>query len=153
MGNTFTQLYIQFVFAVKYRAAQIDDTWRSQLHQFITGLIQSKGHRLIRINSMPDHIHIFVGFQPADSPASLMKAVKSESSKWINDQKFTAQKFQWQEGYGAFSYSKSAVPAVSRYIENQQSHHKHRSFLEEYRLILDRFEVNYEGKYPFRAMI
>lgn len=144
MANTYTQIHLQFVFAVKFRAAQIADSWREELHRFITGLTQSRRHKMLQINSRPDHIHIFVGFNPNDSPASLMKAVKSESAKWINGKRLTRCSFNWQNGYGAFSYSASAVPDVIRYIQNQEAHHQKRTFLQEYQLMLEKFGVEYD---------
>lgn len=144
MANTYTQIHLQFVFAVKFRAAQIADSWRDELHRFITGLVQSRGHKMLQINSRPDHIHILVGFNPTDSPAALMNAVKSESTKWINAKRLTRCLFNWQNGYSVFSYSNSAVPALIRYIQNQEAHHKKRTFLQEYQLMLEKFSVEFD---------
>jgi putative transposase len=119
MANTYTQLHIQLVFAVKYRVALIQKEYKERLHQYITGIIQQNEHKLLQINSMPDHIHIFIGMRPQQSISSLVQNAKSESSKWINENGFCRSAFAWQEGFGAFSYSKTHVPDVIRYIQNQ----------------------------------
>ncbi|RZL17880.1 MAG: IS200/IS605 family transposase, partial [Pedobacter sp.] len=120
MPNTYTQIHIQFVFAVKHRVALISQDWEERLLKYITGIFQSNNHKMIQINCMPDHIHILVGLRTHQSISSLIQNVKAESSKWINDQCFLKSKFSWQEGYGAFSYSKSDLPNVIRYIQNQK---------------------------------
>jgi len=153
MANTYTQLHIQFVFAVKYRAALIEKGWKDELHRYITGIIQENGHKMLQLNSMPDHIHIFIGMGPTQSIASLIQNVKAESSKWIKDKKFCTTPFAWQEGYGAFSYSKSHVPDVIRYIQNQEAHHQKETFLEEYKKILKAFEIEYDEQYIFKEPI
>jgi len=150
MPNTYTQIHIQFVFAVKYRRALIAPEWKERLHQYITGIFQQNDHKMLQINSMPDHMHILVGFRPAQSISSMIQNVKTESSKWIQHQKLCDSKFAWQEGYGAFSYSKSHVQRVIRYIENQEKHHQKISFLDEYRKLLRAFEVEYDDKYLFK---
>ena len=153
MANTYTQIHVQIVFAVKFRAAQIAPTWKAKLHRFITKLVQNAGHKMLQVNSMPDHIHIFVGFRPDDAISNLVRTVKSESTKWINNEKFTDQKFHWQSGYGAFSYSKSDVHRVIQYIQNQEAHHKRKTFLEEYQEFLKRFEIDYDDAYIFSPLI
>lgn len=152
MPNTYTQIHIQFVFAVKYRDAIIADSWKEKLHQYITGIIQHNGHKLLQINSMPDHIHIFIGMRPDQSMSSLVQNVKAESSKWIKEQKFCNSKFAWQEGYGAFSYAKSQVPAVIKYIQNQEQHHKKETFLDEYRKFLSAFDIVWDEQYIFKDL-
>ena len=107
MSNTYTQIHIQCVMAVKFRASLIDASWKEQLHKYITGIVQNHGHKMIAINSMPDHLHLFIGFRPNQSLSDLMRLVKGESSEWINNKQFTPATFRWQEGYGAFSYSRS----------------------------------------------
>ncbi|WP_199501950.1 IS200/IS605 family transposase [Mucilaginibacter conchicola] len=107
MPNTYTQLHIHFVFAVKYRNALISKDWKEQLHKFITGIFQKNEHKMLQINSMPDHIHIFIGLRPHQSVSALIQNIKTESSKWIREQKFCSHPFAWQEGYGAFSYAKA----------------------------------------------
>lgn len=152
MPNTYTQLHIHFVFAVKYRAALIDKEWKERLHQYITGIFQQNEHKMLQINSMPDHIHIFIGMRPHQSISSLIQNVKSESSKWIKEQKFCAGPFAWQEGYGAFSYGKSQIDNVIRYIKNQEQHHQKKTFLEEYREFLTLFEIDWDEKYIFKEL-
>jgi REP element-mobilizing transposase RayT len=150
MPNTFTQIHIQFVFAVKYRRALIAPEWKERLHQYITGIFQQNNHKMLKINSMPDHIHILVGFRPAQSISSMIQNVKAESSKWIQYQNLCNSKFAWQEGFGAFSYSKSHVPRVIRYIQNQEKHHRKITFLDEYKKLLKVFEVEYDERYVFK---
>jgi len=150
MANTYTRLHIQFVFAVKYRAAMIDKTWKERLHGYITGIVQNNNHKMLQINSMPDHIHIFVGLDPEQSIASLMQRVKTDSSAWINDSGFCNSKFAWQKGYGAFSYARSQVDTVIRYIQNQEQHHRKENFLDEYRKFLTAFEIDWDERYIFK---
>ena len=150
MANTYTQLHIQFVFAVKYRDALIQKAWKDELHKYITGIFQENDHKMLQINSMPDHIHILAGMKPNQSISSLIQNVKTETSKWIKDKKFCDIPFAWQEGYGAFSYSKSHVPDVIRYIQNQEIHHKKESFIDEFRHFLKAFEIEYDEKYIFK---
>src|SRR5476649_759043 len=109
MPNTYTQLYIHFVFAVKYRASLIQQTWDERLRQYIIAITQNHGHKVLAINNMPDHLHMFVGLNPNQSISDLMRTVKKESSEWVNDSKLMPHKFQWQEGYGAFSHSRSEI--------------------------------------------
>ena len=149
MPNTYTQIHIQCVMAVKSRHALIGSSWKEQLHKYITGIVQNQGHKLIAINSMPDHLHLFIGFRPNQSLSDLMRIVKSDSSEWINKQQFNSSKFNWQEGYGAFSYSRSHIKAVSDYIANQEEHHRKKTFLEEYKQLLNQFEITYDEKFIF----
>ena len=150
MANTYTQIHIQCVMAVKYRASLIQPDWKDQMQKYITGIIQNYGHKMLAINNMPDHLHMFFGFRPNQSLADLMRIVKSESTKWINDKQFTPAVFNWQEGYGAFSYSRSQVPRVVEYVMNQEEHHRHKTFLEEYEQFLKQFEVDYDERYIFK---
>jgi REP element-mobilizing transposase RayT len=150
MANSYTQIHIQFVFAVKYRAALINREWKERLHQYMTGIFQGNKHKMLQINSMPDHIHIFIGMRPHQSISALMQLVKSESSKWIKEQNLCTTPFAWQEGYGAFSYSKSQVDDVIRYIQNQEIHHKKETFLEEYQKFLTAFEIEWNEQYIFK---
>src|SRR6187431_2256913 len=122
MANTYTQVHIQFVFAVKYRYGVIDLSWQEELYKYITGIVQNNNHKLIVINGMPDHIHILIGLRPNQSISELMQIIKTNSSKWINEKGFVKGRFEWQEGYGAFSYGKSQVNDVIEYINNQQMH-------------------------------
>lgn len=149
MANTYSQLHVQFVFAVKYRAV-INKEWKGELHQYITGIVQRNEHKMLQINSMPDHMHIFIGMRPIKSISALVQNIKTESSKWIKEKGFCNSSFAWQEGFGAFSYSKSHVPGVIRYIQNQEQHHKKEMFLDEYRNFLKAFEIAYDEKYIFK---
>jgi len=150
MPNTYTQLYIHFVFAVKYRASLIQQTWDERLRQYIIAITQNHGHKVLAINNMPDHLHMFVGLNPNQSISDLMRTVKKESSEWVNDSKLMPHKFQWQEGYGAFSHSRSEIDRVVKYIINQQEHHKKRSFLDEYKKMLIAFNVEFDERFIFK---
>jgi len=150
MPNTYTQLHIQFVFAVKYKASLIQPDWKERLLKYITGIFQANDHKMIQINCMPDHIHIFIGLRPHQSISGLIQNVKTESSKWINNQGFCKVKFAWQEGFGAFSYAKSQVPSVIKYIQNQEQHHRKENFIKEYTDLLKTFDIQYEEKYIFK---
>ena len=152
MANSYTQIHIHFVFAVKYRAALIDKVWKEKLHQYITGIFQQNKHKMLQINSMSDHIHIFIGMRPDQSVSALIQNVKTESSKWIKAENFCKSPFAWQEGYGAFSYSKSQVNDVVRYIQNQETHHRKESFLDEYRKMLTAFGIEWDEKYLFKDL-
>ena len=149
MANTYTQIHIQFVFAVKYRDGIIHPSFKEELYQYISGIIKVNNHKLLAINGMPDHIHIFIGMRPTQSISDLLQDIKGSSSKWINEKKFLKLKFEWQEGYGAFSYSKSHVKDVIRYIQNQENHHKKESFREEYLNFLKAFEIEFDERYIF----
>lgn len=150
MANTYTEIHIHFVFAVKNRIGLIDKSWKNELYKYITGIIKNNEHKLLIINGMPDHVHLLIGLRPTQSISELIKDVKQFSSKWINKQGFVKEKFEWQEGFGAFSYSKSDLPNVIKYIENQEAHHTKKTFLEEYKEILQNFEIDYTEKYIFK---
>ena len=152
MANTYTQIHIQFVFAVKYRQAVIDDSWKVELYKYITGIVQNHNHKIIIINGMPEHLHLLVGVRPTQSISDLIRDVKANSSKWINEQNFCKQKFEWQDGYGAFSYSSSQIPKVINYINNQEEHHKKHSFIEEYLEFLKIFKIDYDERYVFKPL-
>ncbi len=124
MANTYTQIHIQVVFAVQNRESLIKDLWKDDLYKYITGIIQNNNHKVLQINGVADHIHILFGMRPTQSLSDLMKQVKQDSSKWINKQGLVNGKFSWQSGFGAFSYSKSEVPKIIRYIKNQEEHHR-----------------------------
>ncbi|HUM50320.1 MAG TPA: IS200/IS605 family transposase [Chitinophagales bacterium] len=153
MANSYTQIYLQFVFAVKYRNAIINESWETDLYKYITGIVQNNKHKLISINGMPDHIHILVGFHTTQSIADLLRDIKANSSKWINENNFTKEKFEWQTGYGAFSYSKSHLQNVINYINNQKQHHQKQTFLEEYKEFLNKFEIEYNIEFSFKELI
>ncbi len=153
MANTYTQFHIQFVFAVRFRLALIEDEWKARLHQYITGIVQKNDHKMLQINTMPDHLHMLVGLRPHQAASSLIQNVKAESSKWINRQNLSRTPFAWQNGFGAFSYSKSHVPNVIRYIQNQEQHHQKIEFLDEYKRMLKRFDVEYDDRYIFKTPV
>ncbi|MDF2451421.1 MAG: transposase [Bacteroidota bacterium] len=153
MANTYTQLYTQFVFAVKHRDSVIHSSWKAELYKYITGIVQNNKHKMIAINGMPDHIHILVGLHPTQSISNLLQDIKGNSSKWINDKKFVKGKFEWQEGYGAFSYGKSQVKDVISYIENQETHHTKISFRSEYIEFLEKFGIDYNEQFVFKELI
>ena len=140
---------MQLVFAVKYRHALIDKLWEEELYKYITGIVKNQDHKLLSINGMPDHLHILIGYRPHQALSDLLKEIKGDSSKWINDRRFTKSKFNWQEGYGAFSYSKAEVPKICSYIESQKIHHQKQTFLEEYKNFLYEFQVEYDERYIF----
>ncbi len=151
MANTYHQIHLQFVFSPKYRQGLIDPEWENDLYKYITGIVQNEHnkHKMLSINGMPDHIHIFIGMRPDQSVSRLMQEVKAASSRWINDYRLTRQRFEWQSGYGAFSYSKSAVNNVIDYIKNQKTHHQKLSFKDEYIKQLEEFEIDYDERYLF----
>ncbi len=153
MPNTYTQLYIHCVFAVKYRQAVIEPEWKERLHMYITGIVQSNDHKLIAINSAEDHLHLFIGLNPKQSISDIMRLVKGDSSEFINKQAFTKTKFNWQEGYGAFSNSRSQINSVVGYIQNQQEHQRKKTFREEYVKMLSDYNVEYNEKYIFHSLI
>lgn len=152
MANTFTQIHIQVVFATKFRRAQISPIWEARLYEYLIGIFNHYQHKVLAINGMPDHVHIFFGYRPEQSLSKLIQKVKASSSRWINAEKMTSFPFAWQEGYGAFSYTKSDVPKVIRYIKNQKEHHKKKSFLEEYEKILSDLQVEFNPKYIFKDL-
>lgn len=149
MANTYTQIYIQIVFAVKGRQNLISKENREELHKFITGIITNRGQKLFAVFAMPDHVHILVSMGPSVTISDLVRDIKAGSSKFINDKKWMNEKFNWQEGYGAFSYSKSSVDSVVKYILNHEEHHKNKSFKNEYLDFLEKFEIQYDSKYLF----
>lgn len=153
MANTYTQIHIHFVFAVKFRNGIILPEWKETLYKYIAGIIQNNDHKLLAINGMPDHIHILIGVRPNQSISDLMKAIKQNSSLWINDNKLSRCHFEWQEGYGAFSYSKSQLDNVIHYIQNQELHHQKKSFREEYLDFLQKFEIDHDEKFIFKELI
>lgn len=147
--GAFTQLYVHIVFAVKYRERMLVNEIREELFKYISGIITNRKHKAIIINGVADHIHILIGLNPNDKISDLVACIKRESSSFINEKKFFRGKFHWQEGYGAFSYSRSQLDDVYKYILNQEAHHKRRTFREEYVELLKRFEIKYDEKYLF----
>ena len=152
MANTFTQIYIQFVFAVQNRISLIQPEWKDELYKYITGIVQNNGHKLIAINGIANHVHIFIGYKPNQLIPNLMQDVKGSSSKWINEKRFVKGKFSWQEGYGAFSYSNSQIDSVVKYINDQEMHHKKHTFREEYILLLKKFNISFDEKYILKEI-
>ena len=153
MANTYTQVHIHFVFAVKFRLSVIQPEWEEQLHKYITAIVQNNKHKLLAINSVSDHLHMFVGLHTTQSIADLMEQVKGDSSEFINKRAFTTKKFNWQVGYGAFSHSHSQVDTVIKYILNQKEHHKKVSFKDEYVKMLKDYKVDYDEKYTFQDLM
>lgn len=153
MANTYHQIYVQFVFAVKYREAIIEKGWRPTLLSVIGNLINETGCKTIIVNGIEDHVHCFLGLKPSISGSDLMKTVKAKSSKYINDHQLTRRRFEWQEGFGVFSYGHSQIDQVYKYIANQEEHHKCQTFIEEYLEFLKKFEVPYDERYIFQELI
>lgn len=151
MANTYTQIHIQVVYAVKYRESMILPSFKDRLHHYITGIVHNRQHRMLAVNSMPDHMHLLIELRPHESLASLIGKVKGESTEWINEEKLTRGHFRWQEGYGAFSYAKSQVPTVIKYILNQEEHHRKKTFEEEYTKLLKESEVDFDSRYIFKS--
>ena len=149
MANTFTQISIQIVFAVKGRQSLIHKNWKDHLYRYITGIVQDNGHKMLRINGMPDHVHIFIGYNPKQALSKLVEEIKTSSNKFIKENQFTQHQFSWQEGYGAFSYSRSQRPTVIQYIDNQEEHHRAHTFREEYLGILSNLEIEYREEFLF----
>lgn len=149
MANTYTQLYVQVVFVVKNRQSLIQEEWKQELYKYISGIIKNNEHKLLAINGVGDHVHILIGMKPSQSLADLMQDIKGSSSKWINDKNYVHGKFEWQAGYGAFTYSHSQISRVIKYIQNQEVHHKTSTFKEEYVSFLKAFEINYNENYLF----
>lgn len=149
MANTYHQIHIQTVFAVKFRKGLIQPEFRQELLGYIGQTINNLGHKTLIINGVSDHVHCFFGLDPKQSLSDMMREVKANSSGWVNEQKFLKHRFEWQKGYGAFSYGKSQVPAVFKYVQNQEIHHKKRTFREEYLDFLVKFEIDHDEKYIF----
>jgi len=150
MANTYSQIYIQIVFAVESRQNLIDPEHNDELQKYITGIVSAQRQKLIAINIMPDHVHLLIGQRPDSSLSNLVGDIKSGSTNFINRKRWVKGRFNWQEGFGAFSYSRSQLDMVVRYIKNQQRHHRTRSFHDEYVRLLDKFSVPYEERYIFK---
>jgi putative transposase len=149
MANTFSQIYIQTVFAVSNRMSLIKPDFKEDLYKYITGIIRNQGQKLISINGMTDLVHILIGFKPSMALADLVRDIKADSSTYVNKNKWVHGAFSWQEGYGAFSYGHSQLDTIIRYIQNQEKHHKRRSFKNEYLTLLRKFDIAFEDKYVF----
>lgn len=152
MANRYNQIYIHLVFAVKYRDAVIDKSWRQELFQYMIGLIENRKHKVYAIGGMSDHIHILVSLSPKQAISELVLEIKRASSLWIKEKQFVRCQFAWQEGFGAFSYGKSQVDHVVKYIQNQEVHHAKRTFKDEYISFLKLFGIEYDEKYVFHEM-
>ncbi len=152
MANTYTQIYVQIVFAVQGRQNLIRNERKEELHRYITGIVTRQGQKLIAIHAMPDHVHILIGLKPSMALSDLVREIKTGSTNHINEQHWVTGRFSWQEGFGAFSYSHSQLDEVIRYIQNQEEHHHKKSFQEEYRTFLERFNVAYEERYLFAPL-
>jgi putative transposase len=149
MANTYTQMYIQIVFAVKRRQNLIQKKWKDELHKYICGIVNGKGQKVYAIGGVEDHIHILVSIKPNIAISDLVRDIKANSSKWINENEFVRGKFQWQEGFGAFSYAQSQLDNVIAYINNQEQHHQKKTFKDEYLTLLQKFDIEYDEKYLF----
>lgn len=148
MADTYSQIYIHVVFAVKGRESLIHK-WKDELYKYISGIVNQQGQKLYVINGMPDHVHILLSIKPDCNLSDLIREIKSNSSKWVNTKKFVLGKFQWQSGFGAFSCSQSQLDSVIAYINNQEKHHNRRSFKDEYLELLQKYQVEYDEKYVF----
>ncbi len=149
MADTYSQIYIQTVFAVQNRDALIQTTWEEELYKYITGIVQNKGQKMLAINGTSNHIHFFIGMKPTCCLSDLVREIKKSSNTFINEKKFTPFSFHWQEGFGAFSYSHSQLTDVIQYTENQKEHHKKRTFKDEYLALLKDFEIEFKDEYLF----
>ena len=149
MPNTFSQIYLQFVFAVQYRRSLIPKKHKEELHKYVTGLVQNRKAKMLAVNCMPDHIHLFVGFKPVILISDFVKEIKVESNEFINNKKWLRENFNWQEGYGVFSYSHSHIDKVVKYVLNQEEHHRKQTFKAEYEGLLKKFQIPFQEKYLF----
>ena len=149
MSNTFSQIYIQVVFAVKCRESLIKPEWEERLYKYVTGIVQMKGQKMLAINGIPNHIHFFIGMQPNCCLSDLVREIKKSSNEFVKDNSFCKNKFNWQEGFGAFSYSHSQLNKVISYILRQKQHHKKTTFKEEYIRFLKKYGIIYDDRYLF----
>ena len=152
MANTFTQIHLQLVFCVQNRISLIQESWKNRLYSYITGIVQNNKHKMIIINGMPDHLHVVIGMRPIQAISDLLADIKRDSSSWINNNKLVKGRFEWQDGYGAFSYAKSDLDRLISYVKNQEAHHLKKSFLQEYRELLNEFNIEYDERYLFHEI-
>lgn len=152
MANTYTQIYVHIVFAVDGRQNLIQPEHNDELQKYITGIVSAQKHKLIAINNMPDHLHLLVGLRPDAALSELVRDIKANSSRFINEKRWVAGRFSWQQGFGAFSYSRSQLGTVIRYIDNQQKHHTRKSFGDEYTQLLQKFGVEFDPQYLFKPL-
>ena len=151
MANTYTQIYIQIVFAVEGRQNLLRPEHNDELQKYITGIVSGQNQKLLAVNNVSDHVHLLVGLKADLSLSELVRDIKAGSSRFVNEKRWTNGRFSWQEGFGAFSYSRSQIDAVIRYIQNQQRHHARRTFREEYIEFLRKFEVEHDERYIFKT--
>jgi REP element-mobilizing transposase RayT len=149
MAGTYTQIYIQYVFAVKGRENLLQKPWRDEVFKYMAGIIKGKGQKPIIVNGVENHVHVFVGLEPSMSISDLVRDIKNNPTNFINEQKYVDKRFQWQKGYGAFSYAHSQINDVYQYILNQEAHHAKKTFHEEYLDFLQKFEIEYDERYLF----
>jgi REP element-mobilizing transposase RayT len=149
MANTYTQLYFHIIFAVKRRENYISSEWKNELYKYITGIVSNKKQKLMIINGMPNHIHILIGTKPNCNLSDLVRDIKANSSKWINEKKFIRQRFEWQTGFGAFTISQSQIPKIVNYIKTQEEHHQIKTFREEYVEFLNAYKIDFNPEYIF----
>lgn len=149
MANTYTQFYVHIVFSPMNKNALIKKVWKASLEKYITGIVQNNGHKMLAIGCMPDHIHIFIGYNVNQLIPDLVEKIKTSSNAWIKENKVSKFKFEWQRGYGAFSHSRSQLDSVAKYVLNQEEHHRKLSFKEEYLEILRKNDVKYQDEYLF----
>ena len=149
MANTYTQMYVHLVFSPKRRAALIENSWKNDLEKYITGIVQMNNHKMLAIYAMPDHIHIFIGYNVNQLIPKLVEEIKTSSNAWIKKNNLSKFCFDWQKGYGAFSHSKSMLNTVVKYVLNQEEHHKRKTFREEYLDVLKKNEIEFKNEYVF----
>ncbi|MBN2683151.1 MAG: IS200/IS605 family transposase [Bacteroidales bacterium] len=153
MPNTYTQVYIHAVFAVKNRKSLLKKDWREYLFKYMTGIVQQNGHKMIIVNGVSNHVHMFIGMKPIQSLSSLMQDVKRDSSKWINDNKLVNGRFEWQSGFGAFSYALSQIDNVYKYIANQERHHGEITFKDEFEGLLKEYDISFDSRYILKDIL
>jgi|SRR5690606_6357943 len=151
MPNTYNQIFIHIIFAVKYRRALIRYEWKEELFAVIGNLINESGSKTIIVNGVEDHVHCLIRLKPDISVSEVVKIAKAKSSKWLNESRYLDSRFEWQSGFGAFSHNKSQLPVVKRYIQNQEEHHKKKTFLREYVQFLNKYDVEYDERYIFKT--
>ena len=149
MANTYTQLYFHVVFAVKHRNNLILPVWKDELYKYITGIITNKNQKSMIVNGMPNHIHLLIGTKPNCNLSDLVRDIKANSSKWVNENNLVNGRFEWQNGFGAFTVSQSGVKNVIKYIENQEEHHSKQTFRDEYIEFLNEYKIHYQNEYIF----
>jgi len=149
MANTYTQIYLQIVFSVKGRQHLVQKSWKDELYKYICGIVNGKGQKVYAIGGVADHSHILISLKANIAVSDLVRDIKANSSKWINEKGFIKSKFQWQEGFGAFSYAQSQLDRVIAYINNQEEHHRKRTFKEEYIEFLQDYQIDFDERYLF----